>query len=119
VDQCSCLEQSSADDGACLLLNDVVAAGGGHDVLVVNVSPARDLLDRGSVAAELVGMNDLWDIIFNQESGQKRLRHFGIPVPLKEKDELEAVLVHRTPAGRRRARRPFCPRHSRRVSWFT
>ncbi len=51
--------------GAMFLLNNVVAAGCG-DHLVVDICQARDLPNRGSVASELIGMNDLWDIIFTQ-----------------------------------------------------
>ena len=83
--------------GSMFLLNDVVAAGRGDDVLVVNISQARDLPDRGSVAAELIRMNDVWDIIFNQEFGQEGLRRFSISMPLKENVENEAVLVHSSP----------------------
>ena len=35
-------------------------------LLVVDVSQAQDLSDGRPVAAELIGMNDLWDIIFLQ-----------------------------------------------------
>ena len=64
---------------------------------MVDVEQARDLPDRGSVAAELVSMNDVWDIIFSQKSGQKSLLRLGIPMPLKENVEHEAVLIYRAP----------------------
>jgi hypothetical protein len=51
------------------LLNDVIAACRRDHLLVVNVSKAEDLSDRGSVTAELIGMDDLWDIIFFQQPG--------------------------------------------------
>ena len=61
---------------------------------MVDVDQARDLLDRGLVAAQLVGMDDLWDIVFSQQPGQEGLRRFGVPMPLKEGVEHEAVLMH-------------------------
>ena len=51
---------------------------------MVDVSQAGDLSNRGSVAAELIGMDDLWDIVFSQQPGQEGLRRFGIPMPLEE-----------------------------------
>jgi hypothetical protein len=51
-----------------------------------------------SAAAELVSMNDLWDVVFPLEPGQERLRGLGISVPLKENLEHQAVLVHRPTA---------------------
>ncbi len=50
--------------GACPLLNQVVTAGLGNHRLMVDVSQARDLPNRSSVALELIGMNDLWNVIF-------------------------------------------------------
>jgi hypothetical protein len=79
------------------LLNDVVPPGCGDHLLVVDVDQARDLSNRGSVAAELIGMDDLWDIVFSQQPGQEGLRRFGVPMPLKENVEHEAVLVNRSP----------------------
>ena len=64
---------------------------------MVDVDQARDLSDRGPVAAQLVGMDDLWDIVFSQQPGQKGLRRFGVPMPLKENVEHEPVLVHGPP----------------------
>ncbi len=79
------------------LLNDVITPGCGDHLLVVDVNQARDLSNRGSVAAELIGMDDLWDIVFSQESGQERLRRFGVPMPLEENVEHEPLLVHSPP----------------------
>ena len=76
------------------LLNDVVAACRGDHLLVVDVSQARDLSNRGSVTPELVGMDDLWDIVFTQEPDQERLRGLGIEVTLVEGALHEAVLIH-------------------------
>jgi hypothetical protein len=65
VDRCSCLGQNSADDDACPLFDDVVTPGRRDHLLVVDVSQAGDLSDRGSITPELIGMDDLWDIIFH------------------------------------------------------
>ncbi|MDV6376594.1 hypothetical protein ORD21_18530 [Deinococcus sp. ZS9-10] len=46
---------------AMFLFDNVIAPGRGHHVLVVDVSQAWDLPDRGSVTPELIRMNDLWD----------------------------------------------------------
>ncbi|MGY2897273.1 hypothetical protein ACVWZX_005319 [Deinococcus sp. UYEF24] len=62
-------------------------------MLVVDVDQAGDLSNRALVATELIGMDDLWDIIFTQQPGQEGLRRFGVPMPLKEEIEHEAVLV--------------------------
>ena len=53
--------------GSVFLFDDVVAPGRRNHLLMVDVDQARDLPDRGPIAAELVGMNDLWGIIFTQE----------------------------------------------------
>ncbi len=50
--------------GTVTLLDDIIAAGRPDHLLMVDVDQARNLPDRRSVAAELIGMNDLWDVIF-------------------------------------------------------
>ena len=40
-------------------------------MLVVDSDQTRDLPDRGPVAAELISMNALWDIVFSQELDQE------------------------------------------------
>jgi hypothetical protein len=79
------------------LLNNVVTAGHRDHLLVIYVDQARDLPDGCPVAAELIGMDDLWDIVFSQQPGQEGLRGFGIPTPLEENIEHETVLVHGPP----------------------
>jgi hypothetical protein len=79
------------------LLNHIVAAGRGAHLLVVDVSQARHFSDRGSVTLELIGMDDLWDVVFTQQSGEEGFCRFGILVLLKKKVEHETVLVYRTP----------------------
>ena len=82
---------------AMFLLDDVVAAGCGDHLLMVDVSQTRDLSDCGSVTSELIRMNDLWDVILPQEAGEESLRSLCVSVPLKENVEHEAVLVHSPP----------------------
>ena len=66
-------------------------------MLVVDVDQAGDLSNRSSVTPELIGMNDLWDIIFTQEPCHERLCSLSIAMPLKQNVEHEAVLVNRSP----------------------
>jgi len=79
------------------LFNDVVTPGCGDHLLVVDVDQTWDLSDRGAITLELVGMDNLWDIVFSQQPGQEDLRHFGVPMPLKQDVEYEAVLVDCSP----------------------
>jgi len=83
--------------GSMFLQGDVVAVCRGDHLLVVDVSQAGDLSNCGSVTPELVGMDDLWDIIFTQQPGQEGLRRFSIPMPLKEDTLHEPTLVHGLP----------------------
>jgi len=52
--------------GSVFLQGGVVTPGPGDHLLVVDALQARDLSNRGSGAAQLVGMNDLWDIVCSQ-----------------------------------------------------
>ncbi len=79
------------------LFDQIVATRSGDHLLVVNVSQTRDLLDCGSRAQKLVGVNDFWDIIFNEQSDQTSFCSFGIAMPSKENTEHETVLVYRSP----------------------
>jgi len=79
------------------LFDDVMTACRGDHLLVVEVTQARDCSNRSAVTRELVGMDELWDIVFTQASGQERLRSLGITVTLKEDVERETVLIHSPP----------------------
>ena len=79
------------------MLNQVITAGFEDHLLVVDVSWARDLSERGSVTAELVGMDDLWNIVLTQESGQEDLCGVGVAAPVEKDAQHEAVLVHCAP----------------------
>jgi hypothetical protein len=66
-------------------------------LLVVDVSQAGDLSDHGSIITELIGMDDLWDIIFSQQPGQEGFHGFGVSLPLKKNVEHETLLVYGPP----------------------
>jgi len=55
--------------GSMFLLDNIVTACRGDHLLMVDVSQARDLPDRGSVTAEMIGMNDLWDVVCSEQPG--------------------------------------------------
>ena len=55
------------------LQGNVVTARGGDHLLMVDVRQARELPNRGPIAPELISMNDLWNIVFSQQSGQERV----------------------------------------------
>jgi hypothetical protein len=83
--------------GSVFLQGDVVTPGGGDHLLMVDVDQAGNLSDRGSVAAELIGMDDLWDIVFSQQPGQDVFRCFAVPMTLEKNVEHEPVFVHGPP----------------------
>ena len=94
------------------LLDQVVATRCGNYLLVVDVDQAWDLPDRSAVTRQVIGVNDLWNIVFTQKPGQEGLRGLGVAVALQQNFEHKAVLVHCSPAGRRAHARPFCPRRA-------
>jgi len=51
------------------LFDHVVTSCRGDHLLMVDMDQAWDLSNRGAVAAELISMNDLWNIIFTQQAG--------------------------------------------------
>ncbi len=83
--------------GSVFLLDDIVPPGRGDHLLVVDALQARDFPDRGSVATELIGMDDLWNVMRTQQPSQESLRRFSVPMPLKENVQHETVLVHGPP----------------------
>ena len=83
--------------GVMFLLNNVVVAGRRDHLRVMDVSQARDLPDGCSVTSELVGVNDLWNVVFTQKSGQEGLRSSSVSVQLEQNVEHEAVFVGRPP----------------------
>ena len=69
------------------MLNQIVAARRGDHLLVVDVDQAWDLPDRSVVVQQLIGVNDFWDVVFTQQSGQERLRGLGVAVALQQNFE--------------------------------
>ena len=69
--------------GTMRLFNQIVAARRGNHLLVIGVDQARKLSDRRPVAPQLIRVNDLRDIVFDQEASQKCLRGFRVAVTLK------------------------------------
>jgi len=52
-------------------------------MLVIDVSQARDLPDHGSITAQLIGVDDLWDVIFTQQPCQEGLCRLSVSVSLE------------------------------------
>jgi hypothetical protein len=80
-----------------VLQGDGVIPSCGDHLLVVDVSQAGKLSNRGFVAAEPICMDDLWDTVVSQQPGQEGLRRFGVPMPLEENALHETVFVHSPP----------------------
>ena len=83
------------------MFNQIVAAHRGDHLLDVDVDQAWELSDRGTTAAQLIGVYDFWDIVFTRKPDQEDFRGFSVLVALKEGFERETVLVHCSPVGRR------------------
>lgn len=79
------------------LFDHVVATHCGDHLLVVDGDHAREFPDGRLIAAELAGMNGLWEIGFIQEPDQERIRGLGIAAVLEDAGH-ETVLVHSTPS---------------------
>lgn len=79
------------------LLDHAVAARYGGHVLVIAVSQTWNLPDCGPVTPQLIGLNDLWDIVFTQKKGHKGVCHFSVPVSLKEDIKHETVFIYCSP----------------------
>ena len=83
--------------GSMFLQGDVVTARCRDHLLVVDASQAWDLPDRGSITPQLIGVDDLWDVILTQEASQERFCRLRVAVPLKQDVEHEPVLVYCSP----------------------
>ena len=68
---------------------------------MVDIDQTWKLSDRGTIASQLIGMNDLRDIVFTQDPDQKGLCNLSIAVALEEDIEHETVLVHCSPTVKR------------------
>jgi len=65
--------------------------------LVIDALQARDLSDGCPVTAELIGVNNFWDVVSPQQLGQEDLCRFCVALPLKEEAPHETVLDHHAP----------------------
>ena len=79
------------------LLDQVITTRCGNHLLMVDIDQTWDLPDRSAVTPQLIGVNDLWNIVFTQQPGQEGLRSLSIAVTLEEDVEHETVLVHCSP----------------------
>lgn len=64
---------------------------------MVNVGQVGECSDGRTVTPQLIGVNDLWDIVFAKQPGHEGSRHLRISVALEQEVEHEAVLVHPPP----------------------
>ena len=65
--------------------------------MVVDIDQTWELSDRSAVTLQLIGVDDLRNVVFTQEPGQKGLCSLGVAVALQQNFEYEAVLVHCPP----------------------
>ena len=79
------------------LLHKVVAAGGGNDLDVLHTVEHSEFPYRSSAAPELIGLNDLWNIIFPQEVREKGCGCSSVAVFLQENVEHVSELVYSPP----------------------
>jgi hypothetical protein len=79
------------------LLGQGVAAHRGNHLLVVKVGQAGERSDGRAVPPQLIGVNDLCDIVFTHESGQECLRSVGVALALNEDVEHDLAFVDRPP----------------------
>ena len=66
-------------------------------MLMVNMIERWKFPDRGPIASQLIGMNDLWNVVFTQKSDQEGLRDLCITAPLEENIEHKAMFVYSSP----------------------
>ena len=83
------------------LFNQIVAARRKDHLLVVDVDQAWDLPHRSAVTPQLIGVDDLRNVIFIQKPGQEGFRGLGVAVALQQNFEHEAVLMHCSSAVKR------------------
>ena len=83
--------------GTLRLFDDIVTPGRGDHLLVIDIDQTQELSDGHPVTPQLIGVNDLWDVILTQEPSQEGLRSFSVSVSLEENIEHETVLVHSPP----------------------
>ena len=60
------------------LLDQVITTRCGNHLLMVDIDQTWDLPDRSAVTPQLIGVNDLWDIIFTQQPRKEGFRGFSV-----------------------------------------
>lgn len=79
------------------LLNKVVTPGGGDHLTVLYTVEHGSFPECRSVTPELIGVNDLWYVVFTQQADEKGLGHLSVTVLLKENVQHRSLLVNRPP----------------------
>ncbi|BDP43272.1 hypothetical protein DAETH_32410 (plasmid) [Deinococcus aetherius] len=79
------------------LLDQIVAAGRGHDPDVLHSVEHGEFPQGRPVTPQLVGVNDLWDVVLAQQADEKGPRRPGISVFLEEDVQHVPTFVDRPP----------------------
>ena len=79
------------------LLDKVVTTCSRNDLPVLDTVEYRDFPQSSSVAAEFIGMNDLRNVKFGQQSTEKGPSGLRIPMFLDEHVQHSAMFIHCSP----------------------
>ncbi len=76
------------------MLDQIIAAGGRDDLNVLHPVEHGKFPKCRTVTPQLVGVNDLWNVVFPQQPLEERTGRLGIPVFLKEDVQHGSVFIH-------------------------
>ena len=79
------------------LLDKVVAPGSRCDLNVLHRVEHRNLPNCRTITPKLIRVNDLWNIVLAEQTGEKCSGRFSITVFLEKYVEHSARIVHRSP----------------------
>ena len=79
------------------LFHEVIAASRRHDLDVLHAVEHGKRAKGRTVAPQLVGVDDGWDVMLTQEPEEESLRRLCVPAPLKEHIQHNAMFVDRPP----------------------
>ena len=79
------------------LLDQIIATSCGHNLNVLHTVEHREFPQGRPVAPQLIGMNDLWHVVFPEQADEERFGSPGVAVLLEEHVEDNALLVDRPP----------------------
>lgn len=65
------------------LFNQVVTSGSRNDFAVLGFIQNTKGSFRGGIAAQLIGVNHFWNVVFREESFEKACRGFGVTTGLE------------------------------------